>query len=203
LGKVAIKNMPNTNDNEYKTTEYLASFLLLCGRYSENKTDAAITSAIRNLIEYINPSLKTQSIDKITKLPIIEKGSMLAGNIMLFKIPAYGVKIKPPDWLVYMFDICCGGNPGFIQLVYKELLVYINNSKYGGMGIPENYVITTKDFAECFPTKYQILIDPVIYKKYSKLWDEQKIKSANILQSDNMCDTPEYWLEVMYEGNKK
>ena len=194
--------MLNTNDNEYKTTEYLASFLLLCGHYKENKTNAAITSAIRNLIEYINPSLKTQSIDEITKLPIIEKGSLLAGNIMLFKIPAYGVKIKPPDWLVYMIDICSGGNPGFIQLMYKELLVYINNSKYTGTGIPENYIITAKDFAECFPHKYPIMIDPEIYEKYFKLWDEQKIKTTNILQPDNMVDTPEYWLEVMYKGDK-
>jgi hypothetical protein len=30
-----------------------------------------------------------------------------------------------------------------------------------------------------------------------KMWDGQKREVKNILESDNKCDTPEWWLEVM------
>ena len=36
-----------------------------------------------------------------------------------------------------------------------------------------------------------------IEEKYSKLWDEQKIQSGTWYGSDNLCDTNDYWTEVM------
>ena len=134
-------------------------------------------------------------------LPKIEKGSSMAGNIMKFKIPAYGVKIDPPDWLIYLIDICAGSNPGYIQLIYKGLLDFINKSKFKGQGIPANYKITAEDFSQCFAIEFPIILNPKIEDHYSKLWDLQKRKPDKTNMSDNMCDTTEYWTSViMKEG---
>lgn len=142
---------------------------------------------------YILNTINELSID----LPKVEKGDSLASTILLIKVPSYGVKIIPPDWLIYLIDICADGNPGFLQLIYKELLSFINNACYAGTGIPENYKIRAIDFANCFSTDYPIIKDPKIYAKYSKLWDEQKRKTTKNFEPDNLCDIAEYWLEVM------
>ena len=130
-------------------------------------------------------------------LPAIEKGSTIAANIFLIKMPAYGININTPDWLIYLIDLCAGGSPGFIQLIYKELLVFINNSKFKGNGIPKGYTITTADFASCFAVEFPITLNPRIYEKYSKQWDEQKIERSTPISSDNACDSAEYWTSVM------
>ena len=131
------------------------------------------------------------------KLPKIEKGSSIAGNIMKFKIPAYGIKIDPPDWLIYLIDICADSRPGFVQLIYKELLEFINNSRFNRHGIPANYKITAEDFANCFAIEFPIILNPKIEERYSKLWDLQKRKPDKINMSDNMCDTTEYWTSII------
>ena len=130
-------------------------------------------------------------------LPKIEKGSSMAGNILKYKIPAYGVKIDPADWLIYLIDVCAGSNPGYIQLIYKGLLEFINNSKFKGRGIPANYKITAEDFSNCFAVEFPIILNPKIEQHYANLWDLQKCTHDKINMSDNMCDTPEYWMCVM------
>lgn len=129
-------------------------------------------------------------------IPNIIKGSSIAANIFLIKMPSHGLKITTPDWLIYLIETCANGLPGFMQLIYKELLVSINKIRFNNLGIPENYCITADDFAWCFPDEFPIIENPVIMNKYEKLWDDQKLKKHKPLQSDNICDTNEYWLEV-------
>lgn len=167
--------------NEIENTKYMATLILMKAYSIEN------------------PHSKISEYDRIIPdIPKIDKDTDVTAKILIDKLASYGVKITPPDWLIYLIDICAGGNYGFIQLIYKELLTFINNIKYGGTGLPENYKITTTDFAMCFPKEYPILLIPKIYEKYSKLWDEQKRPKKSSLDSDNKCDTAEYWLEVIY-----
>lgn len=135
--------------------------------------------------------------DMLPDIPKVHPYDSLTSRLLLVKIPGYGIKITPPDWLIYLIETCAGGNPGYIQLIYKELLTFINNANYAGTGIPENYKIRAIDFINCFRFAYPILLDPPIYEKYSKMWDDQKKERENSADSDNLCDTAEYWLEVM------
>jgi len=80
------------------------------------------------------------------------------------------------------------------QITLKDLL----NSIKSRMGaIPKGYVITSTDFAFCFPNSFPIIANEQIYEKYIKLWDGQKRERPNEMASDNLCDTPEWWKEVM------
>lgn len=164
-------------NEEYKETAKIAAILLASG-FNLDRPDVKL-------------------FGDIPPLPKVEIGSSIAANILLGKIPNYGVKLIPPDWLIYLIEVCADGRPGFIQLIYKELLEDINNTKYDGMGIPENYAITATDFVHCYRIKYPIILNPEIDEKYSKMWDAQKRETRSSFESDNLCDTKEYWLEVM------
>ena len=144
-----------------------------------------------------HPEFDSHLLKYIPEFPEIKPGDSIVGNIFLLKFPSYGLKVNTPDWLIYLLDICTGGQPGFVQMIYKELLDFINKSKFDNKGIEENYTITTEDFSNCFAVEFPILINPILYKRYEEMWDNQKIKEKTFPASDNRCDTAEYWLEVM------
>ena len=176
---------PEELKTELDSTKMLAAVLLAKG-CQEDK-------------DYNTLNLVNVMADMLPELPKVQPKDSLASRMMLIKVPWYGVKITPPDWLIYMIDVCAGDHPGFMQLIYKELLTFINNSCYAGTGIPENYKIRAIDFINCFRNAYPILLDPSVYDKYSKMWDEQKKERENSAGSDNKCDTKEYWMEVIYK----
>jgi hypothetical protein len=113
------------------------------------------------------------------------------------KFNSYGIKIVLPDELLAILTVCTNSNPGQSQILLKYLL---NDIKQRKGPIPEGYVITVEDFAFAFQTRFPILHEyKDLYKKFEKLWDEQKKVNLSGHGDYNMCDTPGWWLEVMEE----
>lgn len=140
---------------------------------------------------------ESTNANKIPDLPKIDATNSITGMLLLKKVPSYGIKINTPDWFMYLIELCSGGNPGFIQLMYKEVLLSINEKVFNNKGIPADYTIKLKDFADCYPKEFPIILKPDIFDKYEKMWDAQKIKPQKNLTPDNRVDTLEYWLEVV------
>lgn len=145
-----------------------------------------------------NPNTCTVS-GKLFETITVDPVTNIAGMLLQRKIPAMGLKIMPSDWLVLSIEVCAGGKPGFIQMIYKELLDFINSVNFDNNGIPDGYKITTHDFSNCFAVDFPICDKLEIEHRYTKMWDKQKRETKSFLESDNMCDTPEYWLEVSQE----
>ena len=122
----------------------------------------------------------------------IEK--LFTSQIILQKFKAFGIDIVLPDMLLLMLAICVDGNPGIFQVVLKELLENIKSRKGS---IPAGYTITSDDFSMCFTIELPMIEVPEIYQKYEKLWDGQKRETHKEWETDNKCDTPEWWKEVM------
>ena len=134
-------------------------------------------------------------------------------NIVLQKLERCGIDVFIPDMILMVFDICCLGNPGIIQLMTKELLMDIKSNQGGS--IPKGYIVTAEDFinlhGDAFPiiaeenlatdisgaTDEKPVIDSTYNQKYHKLWLEQKREQENPFESDNLCDTTEWWQEVL------
>ena len=117
-----------------------------------------------------------------------------SSQVLLKKLKAVGVDIVLPDMLLLILDICVEGNPGRIQIVLKDLL---NGIKKRIGPIPKGYIVTSWDFSTHFMTRFPIMDYPEMEKKYSELWDAQKIERKNSMMSDNLCDTVAWWKEVM------
>lgn len=113
-------------------------------------------------------------------------------KVLLRKLVACNIKIHLPIHLLVILSLCTNDNPGISQVMLKELLLNIKKNKGP---IPEGYVIGQMDFATTFPYSFPLIDDPDIYKKYEKLWDEQKYVCDDF--SCNLCDTIEWWKEVM------
>lgn len=121
-------------------------------------------------------------------------------KVLSKKLDAFDIDVHIPSYLYMLISVCSDENPGKAQLILKELLTSIKNRK--GAGIEKGYVITVSDFVDCFVESFPITGIPAIAKKYQKMWDEQKKERGNDMRnypafSDNKCDTPEYWMEVM------
>ena len=119
--------------------------------------------------------------------------SLFSSMVLLKKFKTFGIDIILPDMLLLILHVCVENNPGQIQIVLKDLL---NNIKDKKGPIKSGYVITTEDFVDCFMTEFPIIEIPHIYDKYLKLWDGQKKDKHQPWESDNLCDTPEWWKEV-------
>ena len=123
---------------------------------------------------------------------------IFTSKMILDKFNKFGINIVLPDMLLFIFYICTEGNPGQFQVILKDLL---NNIKQRRGPIQSGYVITTIDFCMCFMTNFPITDIESINDKYLKLWDAQKkpdeFDSCNSFKSDNLCDTVEWWKEVM------
>ena len=115
-------------------------------------------------------------------------------KIILKKFQAFDIQIHLPIHLLMILSLCTNENPGQTQIVLKDLLLSIKSKKGP---IPNGYVIPSDDFSLAFPFSFPIMEIPEINKKYEKIWNEQKRKNENPLESDNSCDTVEWWKEVM------
>ena len=123
-----------------------------------------------------------------------EIAALFTSQIILHKFKVFDVDIVLPDMLLLMLNVCVDNNPGMFQIILKDLL---NSIKMRKGPIPDGYVITTEDFSLCFLTDFPIIDISHIYKKYEKFWDAQKKETHEDFESDNLCDTPEWWKEVM------
>lgn len=118
---------------------------------------------------------------------------LFTSKMILKKFEVFNIDIVLPDMLLLMLYICTEGNPGMFQVILKDLLNHIKEE----IGpIPSGYVINVDDATKCF-TAPPILDIPEIQDKYCNLWQEQKGERQGSLSSDNLCDTPEWWKEVM------
>lgn len=116
-------------------------------------------------------------------------------SIVLDKLEKCGIDVIIPDMILMIFDICCLGNPGVIQVFVKELLMDVKDNQGGS--IPKGYIVTGEDFVRLHGDSYPILDLPGFEEKYRKLWDAQKRDRAKTFDSDNQCDTPEWWQEIL------
>lgn len=124
-----------------------------------------------------------------------EIANMFTSRMIIKKFDVFGINIVLPDMLLLILAICTDCNPGQFQIILKDLL---NSIKKRKGPIPDGYVITTEDFGFCFLTDFPIIEIPKIYDKYLKLWDGQKKPGEHKpWETDNLCDTPEWWKEVM------
>lgn len=113
------------------------------------------------------------------------------------KFDIFGIDIVLPDELIAIIDVCTNSNPGQSQILIKYLLENIKSRKGP---IPKGYVVTAEDFAFTFQRRFPILHEySDLNEKFQKLWDAQKKERINVFDSDNKCDTPKWWLEVMEE----
>lgn len=116
-------------------------------------------------------------------------------QVLIKKFNVFDIKIHLPLPLLIIIGLCTNENPGQSQIILKQLLLSIKSKKGP---IPEGYVISNSDFVECFETSFPIMLIPAFNESYSILWDQQK-KQGKIgpMESDNLCDTSEWWKEVM------
>jgi hypothetical protein len=119
---------------------------------------------------------------------------LFTSRLILKKFEVFNIDIVLPDMLLLILNICSEGNPGQFQIILKDLL---NDIKKRKGPIPAGYIIEPMDLGLCFSVDYPIIEIPHINEKYSKLWDEQKKERQHSLDTDNLCDTPEWWKEVM------
>ena len=141
-----------------------------------------------SLIEKENPDMKYIPEDEE-----FLRTSFIA-NVILKKFKVFDIQIHLPIHLLMILSLCTNENPGQSQIILKDLLLSIKSKKGP---IPNEYVITSDDFSSAFPFSFPIMEIPEINKKYEKLWNKQKRKKENKLESDNLCDTVEWWKEVM------
>lgn len=123
-----------------------------------------------------------------------EVENMFTSQMILKKFNVFGIDIVLPDLLLLILAICVDGNPGQFQIILKDLL---NNIKKRTGPIQTGYTITAWDFSLCFMNDFPIIDIQHINDKYRKLWDGQKKQKAQPWKTDNLCDTPEWWKEVM------
>ena len=122
-------------------------------------------------------------------------GELFTPRVLLKKFEAFDIDIGLPDDLLCLIAICCNENPAQAQLILKELLLSIKK-RIGP--IPKGYVITPEDFSLSFPFQFPIMSIPEQNAKYESLWIGQKIeREKGKLCSDKLCDTVEWWKEVM------
>ena len=138
--------------------------------------------------EIDNPSMEYNERDK----EFIENSFI--SKVLLKKFEVFDIKIHLPAPLLIILSLCTNENPGQVQIILKKLLLDIKERKGA---IPEGYVITSEDFGLCFQESFPITSIPIISEAYEVLWSEQKRTPKHPLESDNLCDTIEWWKEVM------
>lgn len=126
-----------------------------------------------------------------------ELSKLFISQVIHKKFDIFGINIVLPDELLAIITICTNSNPGQSQVLLKYLLEDIKKRKGP---IPKGYVITANDFTHAFSTRFPVLHEfDDLNEKFQKMWDAQKKERVNPLDNDNLCDTPEWWLEVMEE----
>lgn len=106
-------------------------------------------------------------------------------KVLRNKLKEFQVPIEIPDYLLILIELCTSSNPGISQVMLKEIMSHIPDLEPG-------YEIESSDFTRVYPSNYPIMDDnPKWEKHFEELWLAQKDKEGN-----NLCDTPEWWLEV-------
>ena len=123
-----------------------------------------------------------------------EIADLFTSQVLLKKFDVFDIDIVLPDMLLMILHICTNNNPGQVQIILKDLL---NDIKKRKGSIKPGYVITTNDFSLYFIRDFPIVEVPEINAKYESLWMGQKIENNDSFGSDNLCDTIEWWKEVM------
>lgn len=123
-----------------------------------------------------------------------EVADLFTSQVLLKKFDVFDIDIVLPDMLLMILHICTNNNPGQVQIILKDLL---NDIKKRKGSIKPGYVITTNDFSLYFIRDFPIVEVPEINAKYESLWMGQKIENDDSFGSDNLCDTIEWWKEVM------
>lgn len=123
-----------------------------------------------------------------------EIAELFTSQVLIKKFNVFNIDIVLPDMLLLILNICTNNNPGQIQIILKDLL---NDIKKRKGPIKAGYVVTSNDFSFCFPWNFPIIEIPEINAKYESLWMGQKIERDKPMMSDNLCDTIEWWKEVM------
>jgi len=119
---------------------------------------------------------------------------LFISQVLLKRFEVFGINIVIPDPLLAILSCCTDSNPGQSQVILKDLLNHIKKIKGP---IPDGYVIQSMDFSLCFPMNFPITEIPEVNAKYESMWIGQKIERTGTFSSDNLCDTPEWWKEVM------
>lgn len=146
-------------------------------------------------IQWFTDEKNNPNMDYIDKDKEFIEQSFIS-DILIKKFKAFDIKIHLPIHLLMILSLCTEENPGQSQIILKRLLLDIKSKKGP---IPENYVITSNDFAMCFQDSFPIMDIPAINESYHILWNEQKKKGKlKPTESDNLCDTAEWWKEVTF-----
>ena len=107
-------------------------------------------------------------------------------QVLRKRLKALGINIKIPVWLGVVISVCTESNPGLSLIIFKDFLTSVNNNRFNGEGINEDYEFTFLDFILAFKTF------PVDIEYYSDKYDKQKVDGCNL------CDTFDYWAECFY-----
>ena len=107
-------------------------------------------------------------------------------QVLRKRLKAFGINIKIPVWLGVVISVCTESNPGLSLIIFKDFLTSVNNNRFNGEGINEDYEFTFLDFILAFKTF------PVDIEYYSDKYDKQKVDEYNL------CDTFDYWAECFY-----
>lgn len=119
--------------------------------------------------------------------------STITASAIRSKIAQFNLPVAVPDGLMVIIYLCTENNPGQSLLIFHELLEYINNVNFEGKGIPDNYVITTMDFAMCYARSFPLMQDEKRYNDYYEIWQKQKKPRKGLLDSDNQIDYEDFW----------
>lgn len=112
------------------------------------------------------------------------------------KLEAMNIDIIIPSEAM-MILIICADNPGYIQLMIKEILTEVMT--YNNGSIPRGYAITTTDFNMTYGDRIPITSEyPDISHEYKKKWDAQKIDTK--FGSTNAVDTIDWWNEIKFDN---
>lgn len=119
---------------------------------------------------------------------------MFTPRVLLKKFEIFDIDIILPDKLLCIIAICSNENPGYCQILLKELLLSIKRNKGS---IPKGYVVTSGDFSLAFPFDFPIILDEKNYNNFIEKWDAQKCETNH--GTGNLCDTKKWWEEVMLD----
>lgn len=109
-------------------------------------------------------------------------------KVLSKKIKAVGLadKIKIPDHCYLLLELCSKGNPGYSQIMLREL---IKNRQFKDK-------IIAADVVRVWPDRFPNLDLPEVQKEMLVKWDMQKVEGCNL------CDTVQWWVDAYEEKFK-
>ena len=152
-----------------------------------------------------------EAIDKLASMPecqipkSISREDTLYNKIVQPKLNMAGIDIIMPLNYQLIFEICTDNNPGYIQVLVKDFLMFIKNN-FKDKKIPRGYVISSFDYYSMYAFEYPPILEENS-EYYHELWRNQKISrikntenydtKIDTILSDNGCDTISYWREII------